>query len=698
MNRRDFMRSGAIALSATHARDLLSSTETSAEGQGDQAWLSDRPLIIVGSWDDMPIFRNRVGGGTERMEEDYQKEHTEETVRKLQELGVTMAILHFFKGFGLRAEQSHIEDAKKLAALCHRFDIKVGVYVGSTIAYEAFLLEMPEAQDWFVPDFLGKPVTYGRQPFRKRVYLMHPGYREYIKRVLRVALEEVKADLIHFDNTSMQAQPPIFQHPLAVQDFRQFLASTYTPEAMEKRFGFRDPKYVLPPQVDWPMPVIDDPLFQDWTKFRCIMLSRYYEEMAAYIHSLNPAAAVECNPSHGMAGENLYWSQGVDYPRLLAPTQAVWTEEGNAASVTSQDILVSKIRTYKMATHLGNRIFTYTGVSYAGPAQNETQIKLEMAEAMTYNRQCLGMIGGVLSAQDLPESAKKYVRFFTGNFRFYRDVKPVADVAVLHSFQSLAFNNGRPYDSTWLFEQALIQAKVPFEIIFDLKESDRYRVLVLADQECLADGEMEWIHQCVVNGQGLVATGLTSLYTPDRKLRRDFGLRGLLKIPVPPPPEGEPVTDIVHPGPPIHNVVAKGRTVYIPEVKPSIRRPPDEPMTSRYWKLPENWAELIDSVKWAAGGDLSLDIQAPLTVTAELLHQAEAGALVLHLINYDAARHPSVKDIAIRLDARKIGEVKQVALHSPDGGEVHSLPFRETEGHVSFSVPSLETYSMTIVS
>src|SRR6266705_4787683 len=52
---------------------------------------------------------------------------------------------------------------------------------------------------WFVPDYLGRPVVYSNQTFRKRVYFMHPGYREYMKRVLRIALEDLHADLIHFD-------------------------------------------------------------------------------------------------------------------------------------------------------------------------------------------------------------------------------------------------------------------------------------------------------------------------------------------------------------------------------------------------------------------------------------------------------------------------------------------------------------------
>jgi hypothetical protein len=697
MNRRDFMRNGTIALSTMHVGELGISAQAQAEGKGGLSWLSERPLIIVGNWDDMPIFRKRVGGGPEWLEEDYRKEHTEEAVRKLQDLGATLAVIHFFKGFGLRAEQPQIEDAKRLAALCHRYDIKVGVYVGSTIASETFLLEMPEAEEWFVPDFLGKPVTYGGQTFRKRVYFMHPGYREYIKRVLTIALEEVKADLIHFDNTSMQAQPAIFHHPLAIQDFRKYLTSIYTPQALEKRFGFNDPKYVLPPRVEGPLTVIDDPLFQDWTEFRCRTLSRYYEEMAGFVHSLNPAVAVESNPSTGLAGSNTYWSEGVDYPRLLASTQIACTEEGDAPAVTPQGILVSKIRTYKMAALLGNKIFTYTGVAYGGPTPNESQMKLEVAESMTYNRQCLGMIGSILSAQDLPESAKKYVRFFTENFRFYRDVESAPDVAVLHSFPTLAFNSVRPYESTWLFEQALIQAKVPFELIFDIENISRYSVLVLADQECLSDGEMVRIREGVAQGLGLVATELTSLYTPDRRVRRDFGLSDLFKIPAPIMREWKPIPELPRLERPVRNVVGKGRVAYLPEVKPAISRPPDKPMTSQYWMLPVNWAEMIDAVKWAAGRPLSLEVQGPLTVTAELLRAPQAGGWVLHLINYDVARHPTVKDIHIRVDAQEIGKVREISLHSPDLNDVRSLPFTVSEGQVRFSVPMLETYSLVTI-
>lgn len=150
-------------------------------GSQRPAWLDEAPIIIVGGWDDMPLFRRRVGSLRTWHDEAYEQAHTEERVLQLKELGVTLAVLHFYKGFGLEAEAEHLAYARKLAELCRKHGIRVGVYVGSTVAYETFLLEKLEAESWFVPDYLGQPVHYGRtQTFRKRVYFSHPGYKEYI--------------------------------------------------------------------------------------------------------------------------------------------------------------------------------------------------------------------------------------------------------------------------------------------------------------------------------------------------------------------------------------------------------------------------------------------------------------------------------------------------------------------------------------
>jgi hypothetical protein len=654
------------------------------------AWLHEGPIVMVSNHDSMPIFRRRVGGNPTWQEEDYEKEHTEESIRKLKDLGVTVVIVHFYKGFGLDAEREHMEKGKALAAVVHKYGMRVGVYVGSTIAYETFLAEKPEAQEWFVPDFMGQPVFYDDQTFRKRVYFMHPGYRDYIKRVLRIAEDDFHADLIHFDNTSMQAEPTIFQHPLAVEQFRDFLKDKYTPEELKKRFGFSDVHYVLPPRYDRPMSFIIDPLFQEWADFRCVQLTAYYAEMEKLLRRLNPEVAIETNPHSGISGRNTIWEQGVDYPRLLAHLDAVWTEEGDPAGVTPNGILVSKIRTFKMTNTLHNTLFVATG--------GEDGNTLQMAEAMGFGRQCLGDVGGVLAGYDLPEDQRRYIRFFHRNFEYYRDTDNVADVASLHSYASLAYNNDRAAVSTMLFEQAMIQARVPFDIIFDdnLKDLRKYRVLVLADQECLSDEKLDLIRKFVENGGSLVATEHSTLYTEWRERRRNFGLADLLKVDAPPWRGAREPEDILKVAT-IRRQAGRGHVVYIPEVKSAIPKPPGARMTSQYWKLPLNSRELTDDVRWAAGRRLSLEVTAPPTVVAELVEQKQKGEMIVHLLNYDVARTPSVRSIAIDLQVPERKTPARISLISPDEAGALSLPFRAKNGRVRFTVPRLRTYSLAII-
>ena len=104
-------------------------------------WLGKEPLIIVGNWDSMPIFRRRVGGAAS----GRRRSTSASTPRRRSEaegLGVTMGVIHFYKGYGLEAEAPQIDEARKLAELLPaNTGCRVGVYVGSTIAYETFLAE-----------------------------------------------------------------------------------------------------------------------------------------------------------------------------------------------------------------------------------------------------------------------------------------------------------------------------------------------------------------------------------------------------------------------------------------------------------------------------------------------------------------------------------------------------------------------------
>jgi hypothetical protein len=497
---------------------------------------------------------------------------------------------------------------------------------------------------------------------------MHPGYREYMKRVLRIAIQDFKADLIHFDNTSLQAQAPIFFHPMAVGDFRAHLQKKFTPAERIARFGFADLSLAEPPELERTPAQINDPLHQAWADFRCEQLTSYYAEMERYIRGLNPETAVESNPHSGISGRNVVWEQGVDYPRFLPHMDVVWTEEGNEPGVTPQGILISKIRTFKMGAAYGTSIFTYTGGARRGG-------ELAMAEAMAFNRQNLGMIGGALAAEELPAEQRKYVRWYRDNFGLYRDIESRSEVAVLYNYASMAFNHDAPWQSSMLMEQALIQAKIPFDIVFDerLRDLSTYKALILPDQESLSDEQLDLIRAYVKRGGGLVATGQTAVYNQERRRRRVFGLADIFE------------TKALPEAP-----LRRGRAVYLPAVQPAIPKPPAANMTSQYWKLPVNWKEVVDAVRAASGG-LSLDVQGSPYVAAEVTRQRDR--LLVHLVNYAFEAGPLKEAVRVSVDAPG---VRSAMLVSPDHA-AHPLQYESRNGRVQFTIPSMRAYEVAVL-
>jgi hypothetical protein len=132
------------------------------------------------------------------------------------------------------------------------------------------------------------------------------------------------------------------------------------------------------------------------------------------------------------------------------------------------------------------------------------------------------------------------------------------------------------------------------------------------------------------------------------------------------------------------------------EGTPGTEKPAGAAMTNKYWKLPTNWEDLVAAVRWAAGGQPRFEVKAPLTVTAELLKQPDTGKLLLHLINYDAARTSRVENIEVRLRLTK--EPKEVSLHSPDFEGARTLAYTLREGVLTFTVPELQVYNVVAIS
>ena len=646
------------------------------------------PIVMKGSNQEPLIFQLRRGGISLKVEENYLKSHTAENVQQIKDFGGTFFMSHVFKGFGIEAEREEIELAKKLSPILHKNGLKMGTYVGSSIGYETFLLEKPEAEEWLVPNYLGQPVTYGDQYYRRRPYFGHPGYKSYIKQVVDIAINEIGSDLIHFDNPANQAVPAVFHHPMAIQDFREFLKNKYTPEKLIERIGFSDVSRIVPPAFANPgsFQSFDDPITQEWIDFRCQKLADHYKEMAAYIRSMNPEVAVEINP-HGITGGNRAWESSVDFQRLLPHVDFFWCEDGNPASVNEEGILVSNIRSYKIGQTFNNKVFNAIGNS-----------PVMAAELLAYNA----------SLTSPGESVKNFVTFYNKNFEHYANTKNIADVAILRSFPSMAYNNYSTHQSTILFEQVLIQCKIPFDIIYDdhLKNLSKYSVLILANQESLRDDQLELIREFVRQGGGLVATENSSLYDDWRRERESFGLKDLFGIDRPSSIKSIRIQDggamesieeyeLRQAGNTIKNKFGKGKVAYIPLIEPSKNRPPTTPMRNSYWKMPLNYSEMVNAIAWAAGDELSVYVNSPLTVTMELTEQE--GKMMLHLINYNLEKEKLVKNISVSLKIPEGKQIRELLLLSPDKEGSEFLNYTIKDGRAVFIVPSLEVYDLVVV-
>jgi hypothetical protein len=300
--------------------------------------------------------------------------------------------------------------------------------------------------------------------------------------------------------------------------------------------------------------------------------------------------------------------------------------------------------------------------------------------------------GWDLGTNTVPDQARPYIDLFNKRSKDLVNTKTVADVAVLRSFTSIAFNPAGSNVSTILFEQSLIQAKIPFAIIFDrhLTDLSAYKVLVLADQDALSDAQVASIRDFVKSGGSVVATGRSSLMNEWRLVRPKLGLADVLGIDQPLDNGTENTSHRKENG--------SGRAVYIPRIEPAVAPPPPQiaySFPNHYWRLPKNHEDLIASIRWAARDRLSAEVKAPQWVTIELARQ-DKGPLLLHLVNYKSKE--TVHDIQVIIRPPAKFRVKEAVLVTPEHVTGQNLNFKSDQGSVSMVIPYMRVYALVTMS
>jgi hypothetical protein len=294
----------------------------------------------------------------------------------------------------------------------------------------------------------------------------------------------------------------------------------------------------------------------------------------------------------------------------------------------------------------------------------------------------------------------EYIAFY----RRYRDLftrtQDVADVALLRSYASITYNNARAQLSAILAEQALIEARVPFDLIFDehLGDLSKYRVIVLPDAECLSDSQLASIRRFVETGGGLIATGQSGQYDEWRRARVKAGLEGLI--------DGQPrargyeehVGGMETSGQAVRKEVGQGRSVYLPGLHfdgPMPEMSNYFRIENRFWKRPKNWEDLANAINWAAKDNALLRMGGPQHLVANLVSQPEKRRMMLHLVNYGARQGTLTESVAVR--CRTPQPVKEVRLYSPDMEQPQAITASNEATAVTFSVPPVKVYTIAVM-
>jgi hypothetical protein len=593
-------------------------------------WLSREGIVMAGSWEPL-LFRTRRDGqkdyeATVEQRAAYLREHSPEMVAELKELGVNFIMMHCYKGAGLTAERESMADAVRFAKLCHDAGLYVGVYNNSgTFLWEPLFKEFPEAKDWILLNDNGKPRTYGSATYRYYWNRNHPDAQAFHKKVISFAINEIRADLLHFDNYIAGPGHDVN----SVQRFRQYLLDTFAPEQI-KELGIDDVDTVEPPMTGPP----DNLLRRAWLDFSCQSLADSYHEMSRYARTLHNDILVECNP--GGPGSRI--EPPVDHGRLLQGGEAFWDEGMQPGYHSGQ--LYTRIRTYKVARCMNNMAFTYTTTP------------LDMAESMAFNRDCLGCVcwfeyGKIVakpgSTNPTSPALGPFIRFFHTRRDLLRESRVVADVAVLRSFPSQVFADSRYSKLTYDVEQALIDNRICFQIIYNqhLDDLKPYRVLILAGCVAISDEHIKQIENYLRSGGRLCIIGQVG--THDEWMH----------------PRSKPVFGHLQ--------------------------------NSKIIRIAED-GDILNAIRKSCNNELTLSVQGGSGLCSELTEQT--GKYLVHLVNYWP---DSIKNIRVILRLPDGRHAKTVTLVSPERQDDRILTFEDKDGYFEFTVPEVSIYEIAVI-
>jgi hypothetical protein len=172
--------------------------------------------------------------------------------------------------------------------------------------------------------------------------------------------------------------------------------------------------------------------------------------------------------------------------------------------------------------------------------QSEPEVQLWVAEGTANGmRPWVTKFSGVLYDRRWLPVVQRIYQWHFDHERYLRNEAPLARVALLYSEQTAAYHHGaadgdRPEDHVLGMYHALVEARVPFEMVHEARMTPGrlapFRLLILANAAALSSAQCAAIQAFVASGGNVLATFATSLFDETGARRKDFGLADLFGV------------------------------------------------------------------------------------------------------------------------------------------------------------------------
>ncbi len=141
---------------------------------------------------------------------------------------------------------------------------------------------------------------------------------------------------------------------------------------------------------------------------------------------------------------------------------------------------------------------------------------------------------GVLHDERWLKPVEQLYRRYAGWEKYLRNERPLARVAVVYSQQTGWFTNGKVEDHINGWYQALIEARIPFEMVhdqlLDAEHLSAFKTVILPNIAALSDQQCDQLRAFVHRGGSIIATHETSLCNEWGVRRKNFGLADLFGV------------------------------------------------------------------------------------------------------------------------------------------------------------------------